>query len=309
MPTDSRFSRRTGLRAALAATAALPLSGGALSGGPAHAAQARPGRQAHTHAPEARLEVMTFNLRFASDRPPHTWGQRRPVTKELLRRAKPHIIGSQEGLYSQLRDVESDLGSDYDWIGTGSGGGSRDEFMAVFYDVRRLLPLEYEHFWLSGTPNVIASNTWGARSVRMATWVRFKDLNTGGQFYVLNTHLDHVSQNARARSATLIAERVGRLNAALPIVVTGDFNAAAHKNAVYDTLLRAGLVDTWDAAKARGKAYATYHGYKPLTPGGNRIDWILTRPRARVHAASMNTFSLGGQYPSDHLPVQATLTL
>ncbi|THC50045.1 endonuclease/exonuclease/phosphatase family protein [Streptomyces sp. A1499] len=304
MPIDSRFSRRTGLRAALAATAALPVFGGALSGGPAYAAPARPGAR----APEARLEVMTFNLRFASDKPPHTWAQRRPVTKELLLRAKPHVIGTQEGLYSQLRDIESDLGADYDWIGTGSGGGSRDEFMAVFYDTKRLAPLEYDHFWLSDTPDVIASNTWGARSIRMATWVRFKDLNTGGELYVLDTHLDHISQNARARSATLIAERVGRLDKAKPLVVTGDFNATAHKNVVYDTLLGAGLVDTWDAAEQRGKAYATYHGYKPLTPDGNRIDWILTRPTARVHAASMNTFSLGGQYPSDHLPVQATLT-
>ncbi|WP_369215763.1 endonuclease/exonuclease/phosphatase family protein [Streptomyces flavofungini] len=305
MPIDSRFSRRTGLRAALAAAVALPVSGGALSGGPAYAAPARP----RSHAPEARLEVMTFNLRFASENPPHTWTQRRPVTKELLLRARPHIIGTQEGLYAQLRNIESDLGADYDWIGTGTGGGSRDEFMAVFYDVRRLVPLEYDHFWLSDTPNVIGSNTWGARSVRMATWVRFRDLNTNGELYVLDTHLDHISQNARARSATLIAERIGRLDKAKPLIVTGDFNATAHKNAAYDTLLRAGLVDTWDAAKVRGKAYATYHGYKPLTPGGNRIDWILTRPTARVHAASVNTFSLGGQFPSDHLPVQATLTL
>ncbi|MFK4071709.1 endonuclease/exonuclease/phosphatase family protein [Streptomyces sp. NPDC029674] len=308
MPIDSRFSRRTGLRTALAATAALPLFGKALSGGPAHAAQqAVP---AAVNAPEARLDVMTFNVRFASAKPPHTWAERRPVMKELLLRAKPHVIGSQEGLFYQLRDIESDIGTEYDWIGTGVGGGSRDEFMAVFYDVRRLEPLEFEHFWLSDTPDVIASNTWGARSTRMATWVRFKDLITGTELYVLNTHLDHISQNARARSATLIADRVRRLKSSLPLVVTGDFNAHAHKNpAVYDTLLRAGLVDTWDAAEERGKAYATYHGYGPLTPDGNRIDWILTRPTAQVHSASMNTFSLGGQWPSDHLPVQATLTL
>ncbi|MEU8956448.1 endonuclease/exonuclease/phosphatase family protein [Streptomyces sp. NPDC048518] len=299
MPIDSPFTRRSGLRA-LAAGAALPLFGSALSATPAHAAP----------APEAaRLEVMSFNLRFASSKPPHTWAERRPVTRELLLRAKPHVIGSQEGLYFQLQDIEADLGADYDWVGTGVGGGSRDEFAAVFYDIRRLAPLEYEHIWLSDTPNLIASNTWGANSTRMATWVRFLDRSTNTQLYVLNTHFDHVSQNARARSATLLAERIGRLDASLPIVVTGDFNAAAHKNAAYDTMLAAGLVDTWDAAKERSAAYATYHGYKALTPNGSRIDWILTRAKAQVHAASMNTFTLGGQYPSDHLPIQATLTL
>ncbi|MFF1379028.1 endonuclease/exonuclease/phosphatase family protein [Streptomyces sp. NPDC058308] len=298
MPIDSPFSRRSGLRA-LAAGAAVPLFGTALSAGPAHAAP----------APDARLEVMSFNLRFASSRPPHPWTERRPVTRELLLRAKPHVIGSQEGLYYQLQDIEADLGADYDWIGTGTGGGSRDEFMAVFYDTRRLAPLEYEHFWLSDTPSLIASNTWGANSPRMATWVRFLDRITNTQLYVLNTHFDHVSQNARARSATLLAERIGRLDASRPIVVTGDFNATAHNNPAYDTMLAAGLVDTWDAAKERSKAYGTFHGYGPLDPDGGRIDWILTRPTAQVHAASMNTFTLGGLYPSDHLPIQATLTL
>ena len=38
----------------------------------------------------------------------------------------------------------------------------------------------------------------------------------------------------------------------LPVMVTGDFNAAAHGNPVYDTLLGAGLVDTWDTAAERG---------------------------------------------------------
>ncbi|MGW0532398.1 endonuclease/exonuclease/phosphatase family protein [Streptomyces sp. NPDC003032] len=299
MPTDPRFTRRAGLRAALAATVAFPLLGTALSAGPAYAAE----------APDARLKVMSYNVRFASNRPPHTWPERRPATKEMLLRAKPHIIGTQEGLYYQLQDIEADLGAEYDWVGTGVGGGSRDEFMAVFYDNRRLSPLEYEHFWLSDTPYTIASNTWGANSPRMATWVRFLDQVTGGQLYVLNAHFDHVSQNARARSATLMAERIAQLKATTPLIVTGDFNAVAHKNPVYTTMLAAGLVDTWDTAKVRGKAYGTFHGYRPPIPGGGRIDWVLTRPTAQVHTASMNTFSLGGQYPSDHLPVQATLTL
>ncbi|MEV7194177.1 endonuclease/exonuclease/phosphatase family protein [Streptomyces sp. NPDC093510] len=299
MPTESRVTRRSGLRTVFAAAAAIPLLSTALSAGPAHAVQ-RPGR---------RLEVMSFNLRYASATPPNTWAERRPVTRELLRRARPHVIGTQEGLYQQVRDIEADLGPHYDWIGTGRAGGSRDEFMAVFYDTRRLAPVEYDHYWLSDTPEVIGSNTWGGGSIRMVTWVRFHDLRTDDELYVLNTHLDNASQHARARAAQLIVERLARLDRSLPLVMTGDFNVAAHKNPVYDTLLGAGLVDSWDAADRRSKAYATFHGYKPLTPDGDRIDWILTTPGVRVHEAAINTFSLGGQFPSDHLPVQASLSL
>ncbi|MFJ7136430.1 endonuclease/exonuclease/phosphatase family protein [Streptomyces fungicidicus] len=299
MPHLSRPTRRLGLKSALAASVVLPLSSTALSPVPAPV----------DRRPAGPLEVMSFNLRFASTDEPHSWAARRPVMRELLRRERPHVLGTQEGLYQQLRDIEADLGPSYDWIGTGREGGSRDEFMAVFYDTRRLAPLEYDHFWLSDTPDVIASNTWGNAFVRMVTRVRFRDLRAGGrEFHVLDTHLDHASRYARERSAALVAERVAALAGSLPVIVTGDFNAAAHTDPVYGTLLGAGLVDTWDAAAERGEAYGTFHGYRPPVPGGDRIDWILATPGVTVHRASVSTFAPDGRFPSDHLPVRAALT-
>ncbi|MER5914480.1 endonuclease/exonuclease/phosphatase family protein [Streptomyces sp. NPDC001982] len=296
MPDTHRMTRRTGLRTALAAAIVTPLLGTV----PA-ASAARPA--------DRRLDVMTFNLRFASTSEPNSWAVRRPVMRELLRREDPDVIGTQEGLYQQLLDIDSDLGPHYDWIGTGREGGSRDESVALFYDTRRLAPVEHDTFWLSDTPRVIGSNTWGAALPRIATWVRFRDLRgSGRQFYVLNTHLDHASQYARERAASLIAQRITEFGS-LPLVMTGDFNAAAHKNAAYDRLLAAGLVDTWDTAAERGPLYGTFHGYRPLRPDGDRIDWILVTPGVTVHRASVNTFSQGGQFPSDHLPVQASVTL
>src|SRR5690348_5691419 len=199
VPTRSRVTRRPGPKGALAASVALPLSSTAPPPEPAPA-DGRPGRP---------LEVMSFNLRFASTAEPNSWAARRPVMRRLLRRERPHLLGTQEALYGRLRDVEAGLGPSYDWIGTGRAGGSRDESMAVFHDTRRLDPPEYDHFWLSDTPDVIASNTWGNAHLRMATWVRFRDLRAGGrEFCVLDTHLDNASRYARERAAALVAERV-----------------------------------------------------------------------------------------------------
>ncbi|MFJ1970097.1 endonuclease/exonuclease/phosphatase family protein [Streptomyces sp. NPDC087903] len=289
-------TRRAGLRTAAVAAVTLPLFTTA-------SASVLRGRG-------RRLEVMSFNLRFAGITGPNSWAARRPVMRELLRREAPTVIGTQEGLYQQLRDIDSDLGAHYDWIGTGRAGGSRDEFMAVFYDTRRLAPAEYDHFWLSDTPEVVGSNTWGGSNIRMVTWVRFRDLRDGErEFYLLNTHLDSGNQDARLRSVPLIARRMAGLDPALPLLATGDFNAPAHGSAVYDAMLGTGLVDTWDAAAERGAPYGTFHGYRPLVPGGDRIDWILVTPGVTVRRARVNTFSRDGQFPSDHLPVQASLTL
>lgn len=297
-------TRRAGLRTMLAALAAVPLLGTAGASAARHESRAR-GKV--RPAPVPPLEVMTFNLRFASAVEPNSWADRRPVMRALLRRAAPHVIGTQEGEPPQLQDIEDDLGPHYDRIGTGRGGGD-EESMAVFYDTRRLAPVEYAHFWLSDTPEVRGSNTWGANYPRMVTWVRFRDLRARREFYVLNTHLDNASQYARERSADLIAARLDRFDRSLPLLLTGDFNVVAHANPVYDTLLAAGLVDTWDTARARGEAYATFHGYKGLTAGGDRIDWILATPGFRVHREWTDPFSVNGQYPSDHLPVQASLS-
>ncbi|MFF0013646.1 endonuclease/exonuclease/phosphatase family protein [Streptomyces sp. NPDC005374] len=296
MPDINRMTRRMGLRTAVAAAVTVPLMGTL----PASAARSA----------NRRLDVMTFNLRFASTSEPNSWTTRRPVMRQLLRQEAPTVLGTQEGLYQQLRDIDSDLGPHYDWIGTGREGGSHDESTAIFYDTRRLAPVEHDTLWLSDTPRVVGSNTWGAAFPRIVTWVRFRDRAVGGRdFYVFNTHFDHVGQYARERSAQFLGRQIASFDHSLPVVVTGDFNAAAHENQAYDILLATGLVDTWDAAAERSRLYATFHGYKPLTPDGERIDWILATPGTTVHRAAINTFEMNGQFPSDHLPVQATVTL
>jgi len=254
---------------------------------------------------------MTFNLRYGSTRQPNSWAQRRSVMRTLLTTEQPDLIGTQEGLVTQLRDVESDLGARYDYIGTGREGGTRGEFTAIFYDSTRLSPLENRHFWLSDTPEVVASNTWGGGSIRMVTWVRFLDLATGGQFYAVNTHLDNVSDYARQRSAALIRDRLAALTPKLPIVLTGDFNTPAQPdNAVYNLLVnQAGYRDTWTTAPARNAGYGTFHDYRPPLAGGPRIDWILVTRGITVLASVINRYAGGAQFPSDHLPVQARLRL
>ncbi|MEU4419684.1 endonuclease/exonuclease/phosphatase family protein [Actinoplanes sp. NPDC024001] len=261
-------------------------------------------------ATPADLDVMTFNLRFAASITPHSWAQRRPAMRDLLTAERPHLIGTQEGLAGQLRDIESDLGENYDYLGLGRAGGSLSEHMAIFYDTARLRPRTSGNFWLSETPQVPGSISWGAYSVRMVTWALFTDLATGREFYAVNTHLDNVSEPARRNATRLIVQRLATFDR-LPVVLTGDFNSpASDSSQIYRALVdRAGLRDTWTSAARRGPAYGTNHGYQSPTPDGKRIDWILTTPGVTAVGALMNTYRRGSQYPSDHLPVQARLRL
>jgi endonuclease/exonuclease/phosphatase family metal-dependent hydrolase len=248
---------------------------------------------------------MTFNLRYASNQKPNSWPERRPVMKECISSIDPDIFGTQEGVYHQLKDIENDLGS-YRWIGTGRDGGSRGEFMAIFYKPSRFEPLEYDHFWLSDTPEVIGSTTWGNSNRRMVTWVRFKDKTEGREFYFVDTHFDHQIQLAREKAAQLLRERVSKLNPDLPIIVLGDFNARAGANKAYDILIEDGfLKDLWTTTKEkRGEMVNTFHDFHGPKKGEARIDWILGH-KAEANWMEISTCSHDGQYPSDHFPVVA----
>jgi endonuclease/exonuclease/phosphatase family metal-dependent hydrolase len=257
------------------------------------------------------LRVMTFNLRYDHTDPPHLWPDRRPVVRELFERWSPDLVGTQEGEYHQLVQMREDLPG-YQWIGLGREGGSHGELMAVFYRHERFVPLEFDHFWLSETPERMGSRSWGNRVPRMVTWVRFRDRVSARELYVLNTHLDHRVEESRVRSAELIVERLERLDPELPLVVTGDFNAPALASAVYERLVGAGpLHDVWSALGKEEPPLGTYHGFDGLATDGSRgrIDWILTRGSVEALESEVVTHSRAGQYPSDHFPVLARLRL
>jgi endonuclease/exonuclease/phosphatase family metal-dependent hydrolase len=257
------------------------------------------------------LRVATFNLRFASPNKPNSWAERRPVMRACIEEMAPDVMGTQEGVYQQLKDIAADL-PDYEWIGLGRDGGSRGEFMAIFYRKARLEPLEYDHFWLSDTPNVIASTNWGNTNRRMTTWVRFRERASGREFYVFNTHLDHALRPAREKGAVLIRQRVQEVATNnLPVLLIGDFNAEPGREKTYDLFLEGNFfADTWRTARTRrNDDLDTFHNFRGAKKGTFRIDWILTRGPWECDANEVVVFSRDNQFPSDHHPVLTRLRL
>jgi endonuclease/exonuclease/phosphatase family metal-dependent hydrolase len=258
--------------------------------------------------PPAGLLAVTWNLRYAAN-DAYPWrAERLGLTAELWRAQDPDLVGTQEGLYGQLQDLARELPA-WAWIGLGREGGSRGEHCAIFYRRERFEPREFDHFWLSDTPDTVGSRSFGNRVVRMATWARLLDRGTGRELVVLNTHLDHQSPTARLRGAELVARRLARFPAELPLIVLGDFNAPGPGSEPYALLLERGsLSDSWLAAPARDPDLATFHDYRGPSPGP-RIDWVLHRGPLAPLEARIWTFERGGRYPSDHFPVAVRFAL
>lgn len=249
------------------------------------------------------LRVMTYNIRYADDTPPHTWNERKSLIKELILSESPDLIGTQECLFRQVRDLKTML-SDYDWIGLGREGGSRGEYMAVFFKKDRLEVLEYDHFWLSDTPSQIGSCTWGNICPRMVTWVRFLDRKTNQQFYHFNTHLDHDFLLARVGGAKLIVQKALEIDPSIPIVLTGDFNAVENSEP-YQVIVDEGpFSDSWYMAEQRyNEELGTFNDFCDLAGGRERIDWILVRGNIGVRSLTILGNCPDGRFPSDHFPI------
>ena len=260
-------------------------------------------------APSEPITVMTYNLRYASEKGENRWSARVDLSAKTIRDSGADLIGTQEGLYHQLVDLEERLPA-YRWVGLGRRGGSRGEHMAVFYRRDRFEALEYDHFWLSETPREIGSKSFDADLPRMLTWVRFRDRATDRVFVLANTHFDHRSQNARERSAHLVAEWAGKIDAATPLVLTGDFNAEAKTNLAYGLLVNDELFsDTFSTAREKGEDHGTFHGFSGTPSKRGRIDWILTRGPLTCDATSIVADGEDGRWPSDHFPVVARVRL
>ena len=250
------------------------------------------------------LRVMTFNVRLptASDGP-ERWEARRDLFVKTIREQHPDVFGTQE-LYKEQGDYVVAKLPEYKWFGMGRKGSEGDEHMGVFYRADELRVLDSGNFWLSDTPDVPGSDTWGTPFPRMVTWARFQRKSDGRTFVMFDTHLPYRDQDdaAREKGAALILERIAKLPSDEPFVLTGDFNTTPDSK-VHKMLTRH-LGDAWLVAPRRSGPDKTFHDFT-----GNpdrRIDWILVRG-FKVEDVRTVTTHEGKLYPSDHFPVVADL--
>lgn len=260
-------------------------------------------------APE--LRVMSFNIRYGTAPDgENAWTLRRPLVLRVVRDFDPAILGVQEALRFQLDEVGAALAHTRE-IGVGRDDGlEAGEYSAILYDSVRLKLLDHGTFWLSDTPDVPGSMTWGNHYPRLVTWAHLRDEPAAMSFYVLNTHWDHESQNARERSARQIMDWLASHAADEPVVLMGDFNAG-EDNPAFRRLIASGasdvqLFDTYRALHPDARDVGTYHAFTGDRTR-DKIDAVLASNGWAVIDAAIVTTSENGRLPSDHFPVTATL--
>ena len=249
------------------------------------------------------MKIVTYNLRclYKSDGV-NSFVHRAGLILDTIAEEAPDIICFQEATEKNIGFLRRYLAPTYTVLLTQREEGLSGEGLAVAYRQDKCPLYGLEVFWLSPTPQVIASKFPGqSKHSRICQKLLFKNEETGNVFRVYNIHLEELSEDVRVQQMELIlgcqaAETV-------PTILLGDLNTVP-TGRLYPLFEEHGLVDlTKDIP-------ITFHGFGTKNPG-YQLDYILTDSvtAARVSGVRIWDHCLNGIYLSDHYPIELTCDL
>ena len=246
-----------------------------------------------------QIKMMSYNLRCIS---PTDWGKkawfyRANLVIDDIENEKPGIIGFQESTKWHYKYLVDTL-KGYDSVIEYRDEAFNSEGCPIFYNTSLYELVDKGSFWLSETPEVM-SKSWGAQYNRVCSYVILTDKTSGEDFVVFNTHLSHVSDEARINGIKVVLDKIAEFGS-LPAVIMGDFNAlegSVTYNSVTENFL--------DAKKVAEKT-SDSHTYQNW---GNpekfqRIDYFMvSKTGFKINSYDVLSGVHDGVYSSDHCPI------
>jgi endonuclease/exonuclease/phosphatase family metal-dependent hydrolase len=247
-------------------------------------------------------KFMTYNIRYNNPADGlDAWDNRKAELIRFVSQQNADVIGFQEVLIGQLKELEAGLNSSfrkYDWVGVGRDDGKvKGEFAPIFFDRNRYEKISSGYFWLAPNPNEPQLG-WDAACIRICTYVILKERTSGDSFSVFNVHLDHVGRVARAESAQLMFRNMKEIFPKGKHVLLGDFNS---------DLTDSNFVEfrSWENSReGLSSQDYTFSTFDPTVLSGPIIDHILVDFRVNnKKKATILQPMLRNRNLSDHFPV------
>lgn len=271
-------------------------------------------------AGKGKGRILSFNIRFdfeSDGAEGNRWAQRVDVVAKTIAGSGAVIACLQEDKEDQVQDLREKLPA-FEFVGKGRNGGSSGEHCAIAYKKEDVRVKDSGNFWLSDTPQVEGSNTWGDRYPRKATWILCEVKKSKSPLLVINTHLpEGGGRNAdlRSRGVRVIREFIdARIDEKdkdkVAVICTGDFNCGADEEprAVLAQSQKLPLRDAFIEARPSDPSPGTFNGFRGMKTQ-ERIDWILVGGPVRVGKYDKIDEQVDGRWPSDHYPIFADFEL
>lgn len=257
----------------------------------------------------SKITIMSSNVRCyaPSDLFKKSWFYRARLIRDDINEVKPDIIGFQEVTWMHYGYL-TDILEGYDSVITYRDKFILSEGCPIFYRTDKFDLLDKGSFWLSKTPEVM-SKDWGAANYRITSYVILKEKATNKEFVVFNTHLDHVSDEARINGINVVLDKIQQFGGK-PSILMGDFNAFVGSktiNAAYEVFDDACNIASDN--KQEGYKEATYQKWGEKLDH-KRIDFLMvSKEGIEVSLYDVLDKTHDGIYASDHFPIYIDMTL
>jgi endonuclease/exonuclease/phosphatase family metal-dependent hydrolase len=251
------------------------------------------------------LKIISSNIRYENAHDGiHSWENRLPLLRKIFTDYQPDILATQEGREKQIKSLAQTLtlkliDEHRNWI---------DERMypCLYVNEEQVKVLESGDIWLSETPFVNGSVSFKSAFPRLCTWIKITYLLNNQEYFIVNTHLDHVLEETRMEQIKVLIYEIKKLNEQnLPIILMGDFNdspSGAIRKIIIDALE---LKDPW--IEIANPEESSHHSFCGDEKSGERIDWILIPLACAIDEIKLEKKSYDNVFPSDHYPLLATL--
>ena len=260
--------------------------------------------------PEDTIQAMSFNIRY--DNPgdgKNNWKYRAPKVASMFKKHDVDLGGLQEVLHHQLEWLEEAL-PEYSFVGVGRDDGKTEgEYAPIFFKTSEFDLVESDTIWLSKTPEKVGSKGWDAALPRITTFAILRHKASNTNILLGSAHYDHRGKTARRKSGevihTFIDEQLQKTD--LPLrILTGDFNDTPRSATTRAIEIKNCLFDARRMAGEISGPNSTWNGFRTVA-AYERLDYIFVNPVVPVVTHVIDDSKIDNRFPSDHLPVIASL--
>lgn len=117
-------------------------------------------------------------------------------------------------------------------------GSASNELDLLMYKTKKFDEIKSETIWLSDTPYVEASKTWGGTNPCTFVYAHLELKKTGEQIAHFTTHFSHDSSEAQTKAGAQMAQYISEFmennqqnGKTIPIYATGDYNVTPNSEA------------------------------------------------------------------------------
>lgn len=258
-----------------------------------------------TECADDNVRIMSFNVRaYDVNGVPNVF-RNNLVADEILK-VLPDSLGVQELRAPAYLTLKASLSWLYSSVGDDRDGDFISERSTIFYLREKYKLVDSGTFWLSETPEKVSFG-WDAACRRVCTWAILENKRTGERYAHVNTHFDHMGEEARAQSPKLVEKLINEKFLDIPVVFTADINATPGSS-VYQSMTSFGLSDASLVAKD-SLTYGSFHDGDAVNNKDVTLDYILVNEKVQPVVFRTVTVGIYGRYVSDHFPIYADIEL